>query len=99
MSLCLHRTNFIVTASSDGVVKFWKKQEELIEFVKHFRSHLMAIQALVASCNGVHCATISIDKTMKVFDVVNFGKYSRFISIFSDEAGVTQGICQVTVVK
>ena len=35
------RTNFIITASVDGHVKFWKKKEdEGIEFVKHFRSHL-----------------------------------------------------------
>lgn len=35
------RTDFIITASQDGHVKFWKKKEdEGIEFVKHFRSHL-----------------------------------------------------------
>ncbi|NXF41454.1 PPWD1 protein, partial [Nyctibius bracteatus] len=33
-------TDFIITASHDGHVKFWKKIEEGIEFVKHFRSHL-----------------------------------------------------------
>ena len=32
---------FIVTASLDGHVKFWKKcEDEGIEFVKHYRSHL-----------------------------------------------------------
>ena len=36
----LCRTDFIITASHDGHVKFWKKIEEGIEFVKHFRSHL-----------------------------------------------------------
>ncbi len=35
-----YRTDFIVTASSDGHVKFWKKLEDGIEFVKHFRAHL-----------------------------------------------------------
>lgn len=34
------RTDFVVTASRDGHVKFWKKKEEEIEFVKHFRAHL-----------------------------------------------------------
>lgn len=34
------KTDFVITASIDGHVKFWKKQEEGIEFVKHFRSHL-----------------------------------------------------------
>ncbi|XP_011499182.1 PREDICTED: peptidylprolyl isomerase domain and WD repeat-containing protein 1 isoform X2 [Ceratosolen solmsi marchali] len=66
------KTNFIVTASCDGHVKFWKKQDELIEFVKHFRAHLKAIQDLAASCNGIHCCTISTDKCIKIFDVVNF---------------------------
>ena len=34
------RTDFIATASQDGHLKFWKKQEDGIEFVKHFRAHL-----------------------------------------------------------
>lgn len=33
-------TDFVITASSDGHIKFWKKMEVGIEFVKHFRSHL-----------------------------------------------------------
>ena len=34
-------THFIITASADGHVKFWRKaQGEGIEFVKHFGSHL-----------------------------------------------------------
>lgn len=72
----LYRSNFVITASCDGHVKFWKKQEEFTEFVKHFRAHLMAIQSMAASCNGVHACTISLDKTIKIFDVINFGKYS-----------------------
>ena len=35
-----YRTDFIATASQDGHLKFWKKLEEGIEFVKHFRAHL-----------------------------------------------------------
>lgn len=39
--LFFSRTDFLITASQDGHVKFWKKKEdEGIEFVKHFRSHL-----------------------------------------------------------
>lgn len=41
ITLCCFRSDFILTASQDGHVKFWKKKEdEGIEFVKHFRSHL-----------------------------------------------------------
>lgn len=67
------RTEFIVTGSCDGHVKFWKKMEELIEFVKHFRSHLAPIVDMVANYNGTLLCTVSTDKSVKVFDVVNFG--------------------------
>lgn len=30
----------MLTASADGHVKFWKKKEEDVEFVKHFKAHL-----------------------------------------------------------
>ena len=33
-----------------------------------------AIQDMAASCNGELCCTVADDKTMKVFDVVNFGQ-------------------------
>ena len=34
------RTEFIVTASCDGHIKFWKRQDEGVEFVKHFKAHM-----------------------------------------------------------
>jgi peptidylprolyl isomerase domain and WD repeat-containing protein 1 len=41
LKMSTFRTDFIITASNDGHVKFWKKCDgEGIEFVKHFRSHL-----------------------------------------------------------
>ncbi|CAH1775450.1 unnamed protein product [Owenia fusiformis] len=67
------KTDFIITASCDGHLKFWKKQESGgIEFVKHFRSHLGNIVDMAVSSNGEHCCTVSDDKTMKIFDIVNF---------------------------
>lgn len=73
-SCCLFfRTDFLITASCDGHVKFWKKTEELIEFVKHFRSHLTPIIDLTDNYNGTLMCTISSDQTVKVFDVINFG--------------------------
>lgn len=87
------KTDFIVTASNDGHVKFWKKMEEGIEFVKHFRSHLSnlliyivvhtdlitsiciltgVINALTANANGTYLCTASSDKSLKIFDVINF---------------------------
>ncbi|XP_067011053.1 peptidylprolyl isomerase domain and WD repeat-containing protein 1 [Anabrus simplex] len=66
------KTDFIITGSCDGQIKFWKKSEDSIEFVKHFRSHLGAIQDLVANTNGTLLCSISVDKSLKVFDVINF---------------------------
>lgn len=65
----------MITASVDGHVKFWKKMEHGIEFVKHFRSHLGNIQDVAVNAMGTLFCTISNDQSIKVFDVVNFGKY------------------------
>lgn len=67
------RTDFIITTSVDGHLKFWKKNEvQGIEFVKHFRCHLGPIYDLAVSVNGELASTVSDDKVVKVFDVVNF---------------------------
>ena len=39
-------TDFLVTASTDGHIKFWKKMPEGVEFVKHYHSHLEPIHDL-----------------------------------------------------
>ncbi|CAH3165754.1 unnamed protein product [Porites lobata] len=65
-------TEFLITASCDGHIKFWKKQDEGIEFVKHFKAHMGVINCISASSDGqVMCSTAE-DKSLKVFDVVNF---------------------------
>ncbi|KAK7895517.1 hypothetical protein WMY93_020842 [Mugilogobius chulae] len=67
------KTDFVITASQDGHVKFWKKKEdEGIEFVKHFRSHLGVIESIAVSAEGALCCSVGDDQAMKVFDVVNF---------------------------
>ncbi|XP_018329103.1 peptidylprolyl isomerase domain and WD repeat-containing protein 1 [Agrilus planipennis] len=65
-------TNFIITASCDGHIKFWKKVERGIEFVKHFRSHLGPITSLSANCNGTLLCSASSDRSVKIFDILNF---------------------------
>lgn len=52
----------------------WKKQDEGIEFVKHYRAHLMPILGVSASADGQLLATVAEDGTAKVFDVINFGE-------------------------
>lgn len=53
-------------------MKFWKKQEEGIEFVKHFRTHLSMLMGMTDNFNGTLLCTISLDKSLKVFDIINF---------------------------
>ena len=62
-------TSFVVTTSTDGHLKFWKKQEVGIEFVKHYRAHLGVITAVACSADGGILASAGNDKSIKVFDV------------------------------
>ncbi|PIA18196.1 peptidyl-prolyl cis-trans isomerase cyp15 [Coemansia reversa NRRL 1564] len=66
------KTGFVLTLSADGHVKFWKRRNEGIEFVKDFRAHIGPITAYAASPDGQMFATTSTDKKVKIFDVVNF---------------------------
>ncbi|KAJ2710717.1 Peptidylprolyl isomerase domain and WD repeat containing protein 1, partial [Coemansia spiralis] len=60
------RTGFVITLSRDGHVKFWKKRDSGIEFVKDFRAHLGAITAHAVSQDGRMFATASTDQKIKV---------------------------------
>jgi len=75
MNVQISRTDFLITTSVDGHVKLWKKQDQGIEFVKHYRAHLTPVTAVSASADGQLFATVSEDMTAKVFDVVNFGEH------------------------
>jgi len=77
-------TDFIITTSVDGVVKFWKKQAVGIEFVKQYRGHLGPVTAVSVSADGTMFVSASSDKTVKIFDVVNFGMLSRNIGLIVD---------------
>jgi len=65
-------TDFIITSSIDGVVKFWKKMAESIEFVKEFHAHTGEIKSVSVSADGRSFASAGMDKTIKIFDVVTF---------------------------
>lgn len=73
-----HGTDFFITASVDGHIKFWKKQLEGIEFAKHYKAHLGPVTGLVVSSDGTLCASISTDKSVKVFDVASFDMIAMF---------------------
>ncbi|KZP01316.1 peptidyl-prolyl cis-trans isomerase [Calocera viscosa TUFC12733] len=66
------KTEFVITTSIDGHLKFWKKQESGIEFVKHYRAHLAPVIAVSASADGTIYASVAEDGSAKVFDVANF---------------------------
>jgi peptidylprolyl isomerase domain and WD repeat-containing protein 1 len=65
-------TDFLITSSIDGAVKFWKKGLDGIEFVKEFRAHIGEIKSVSVSADGRSFATAGVDKTVKIFDVVTF---------------------------
>lgn len=65
-------TDFLITASVDGVVKFWKKQADGIEFVKQFKAHDGEIKSIAVSQDGRSLATAGADETIKIFDVLTF---------------------------
>lgn len=71
-------TDFLITASVDGIVKFWKKISGGIEFVKLFKAHNTRIEHVSCSADGSLLATIAKDKAMKIFDVLNFDMINRF---------------------
>ncbi|CRG91345.1 peptidylprolyl isomerase domain and WD repeat-containing protein 1 [Talaromyces islandicus] len=65
-------TDFLITSSVEGVVKFWKKMAVGVEFVKEFRAHVGEITSTSVSADGRSFATAGTDKTVKIFDVITF---------------------------
>ena len=79
-------TEFVISASVDGHLKFWKKVPSSIEFVKHFRAHQAPISDLGASADGMLLCSCSPDKTLKVYDVMNFDMISIISVDYSPRA-------------
>lgn len=65
-------TDFLITTSDDGVVKFWKKTIDSIEFVKQYKSHAAEIISISVSADGRSLATAALDNLVKIFDVESF---------------------------
>ena len=72
-------TDFLITSSVDGVVKFWKKVAVGIESVKEFRAHSGEIKSVSVSQDGRSFATAGADRTIKIFDVITFGTASLIV--------------------
>ncbi|CAI4216509.1 unnamed protein product [Parascedosporium putredinis] len=65
-------TEFLITSSTDGTVKFWKKIGKGIEFVKQFKAHQGEILSVSVSADGRSFASCGADETVKIFDVITF---------------------------
>ncbi|KAL8713557.1 MAG: hypothetical protein Q9220_002419 [cf. Caloplaca sp. 1 TL-2023] len=65
-------TDYLITSSVDGVVKFWKKVAVGIEAVKEFKAHVGEIRSVSVSQDGRSFATAGADKTVKIFDIITF---------------------------
>lgn len=72
LHVLLTKTNFIITADSEGVLKFWRKQPKGIVFVKRYQAHLSSICGLSVSLDGFILCSTALDKSIKVFDVLAF---------------------------
>ena len=65
-------SRFLATASLDGKVKFWRKIEKSVEFVKQYKAHKKKLTDLTFSFCGSFAASVSnSDNTVKIYDVVN----------------------------
>eukprot|EP00484_Ammonia_sp_Unknown_P030863 CAMPEP_0197052008 /NCGR_PEP_ID=MMETSP1384-20130603/26547_1 /TAXON_ID=29189 /ORGANISM="Ammonia sp." /LENGTH=701 /DNA_ID=CAMNT_0042484649 /DNA_START=38 /DNA_END=2143 /DNA_ORIENTATION=- len=69
--------DFLITASIDGVIKFWKKTEIGIEFVKEYQGHSDYVQCMDISLDGTLLITIGNDRHCCIFDVVTFDMITR----------------------
>lgn len=66
-------TDFIITTSLEGNIKFWKKNYIGIEFVKQLKAHQGKISGMSVSKSGLYLATCSYkDESLKIFDISNF---------------------------
>ncbi|RLN81129.1 hypothetical protein BBJ28_00016101 [Nothophytophthora sp. Chile5] len=80
-------TQFLVTASRDGHVKFWKKMSKGVEFVKHYKAHLGEIHGLAVSPDGLRLCSTAADQTVKFYDVLAFDMVNML------QVGFVPGAC------
>lgn len=66
------KSDFVISSSVDGHIKFWKKNPIGIEFVKNYKSHLSQITAVDVSTDGLLLATAAQDNSLKIYDILNF---------------------------
>ena len=60
-----------VNDSIDGHIKFWKKAFNLVDFTKNYKAHTGLITGASLSRNSDLLCTVGLDRTLKIFDVLN----------------------------
>ena len=70
--LVLTPSAFLLTASRDGVVKWWKKVRGGIEFVRQYRAHTSPLISLTVDAAGDNAVSVGCDQHMRFYDVLNF---------------------------
>jgi len=71
------RSHFLVTASKEGIVKFWKKTDIGVEFAKVYRAHVGLLTGMTVSMDGHRLATVGKDQWLAIFDVVAFDMITK----------------------
>lgn len=69
------KTDFAITVSIDGCIKFWKIQES-IEFVREFEAHTGLVTCVSVNDLGTLFASVSETKELRIFDIRNFDMIS-----------------------
>ena len=64
--------DFLITMAFDGSLKFWKKNQQGIEFIKHFQAHTKEINDFSVSSDSSLLCTVGDDQTFKIFDIAEF---------------------------
>jgi peptidylprolyl isomerase domain and WD repeat-containing protein 1 len=63
-------SEFIITCSVDGHIKFWRKTFKLVDFVKHFKAHRGPISGLSVNQDmSLVCSAGSTDHSLKLYDL------------------------------
>lgn len=89
-------TQFLITVSVDGFIKFWKKNGTGIDFAKSFEAHSGPVEDISVTSSGSELASISkLDKSVKIFDVVNFDMINMMELSF--EPGCVEWICKAAL--
>lgn len=73
MILSIEASNFIITVSEDGILKFWKKLFLGIDFIKQYKAHIAKPTGLAHTVNGQYLVTCcDKDCMLKTFDIENY---------------------------